>query len=241
MTISKLEQPSEVALQWQGLRFSWPKSQFTIAPDDLTLPAGKSLFIQGESGCGKSTLISLLCGVLPIQVGSLTVLGQDMSKLSSSGRDAFRGENLGIVFQQFNLIPYLDMMTNVLLPTRMFAKRSARAIEHFGSAKEQAQTLLVSLGLGKTHWYQPINQLSVGQQQRVAVARALMGNPALIIADEPTSSLDENNKQEFLQLLLSITQKYGSTLVMVSHDTRLADSFDQTLSLPSRKAINALA
>jgi putative ABC transport system ATP-binding protein len=231
----------EVALNWRELYFSWPESGFSIAPPDMQLQAGSSLFIHGASGCGKSTLLSLISGVVPAKRGCLEILGVEIARLSQAQRDRFRGENMGVVFQQFNLIPYLDVMSNVLMPTRMFPKRLARSVAQHGSAKAQATELFESLGIASSIWAQGVHQLSVGQQQRVAVARALMGYPSIIIADEPTSALDEANKNEFLHLLLSVARKMGTTVILVSHDMRIADSFDQVLTLQAQGSIRAVA
>jgi putative ABC transport system ATP-binding protein len=169
--------------------------------------------------------------VVPVQSGHCEVLGQDLANMSSRQRDHWRGEHLGVIFQQFNLITYLDVWANVMLPTRLFASRAQAAQRHWGSSAAQAQNVLSALGLDAALWHQSVHTLSVGQQQRVAAARALMGHPPLIIADEPTSALDEGHKDDFIRLLIGQAQAQGASVVMVSHDTRLATHFHQSHGL----------
>jgi putative ABC transport system ATP-binding protein len=205
---------------------------FDIA--QLALLQGENLFIQGPSGCGKSTLLGMLAGVIPVSHGELEVLGQNMVKLSSVARDRLRGEHMGVIFQQFNLLPYLDVQANVLLPTRLFPSRAKAAAQEWGDAQSQALHLIQTLGLPQSVWQQPVHQLSVGQQQRVAAVRALMGSPRLVIADEPTSALDDANQLEFLDLLLGTARRQAASVVMVSHNAHLAQRFDHVFAMPLR-------
>jgi putative ABC transport system ATP-binding protein len=215
-----------------GVRFAWPgRDAFTLRVDDFALRARERLLLVGPSGSGKSTFLSLLCGILAPQDGSIDVLGQDIAQVSSSARDRFRAEHFGIIFQMFNLLPYGSILDNVLLPLSFSAKRRQRA-SAVGAVEKEAERLLASLGLepavingGSTA------ALSVGQQQRVAVARALIGWPELIVADEPTSSLDRDRQAAFLDLLFAEVAEAGATLVMVSHDPTLAGRFDRVLPL----------
>ena len=210
------------ALQLSQLSHAWSNSPPLFDIAQLALLQGENLFIQGPSGCGKSTLLGMLAGVIAVSHGQLEVLGQDMVKLSSVGRDRLRGEHMGVIFQQFNLLPYLDVKTNVLLPTRLFPSRAAAAEQEWGSAEQQALHLLQTLGLPQAVWQQSVNQLSVGQQQRVAAVRALMGSPRLVIADEPTSALDEDNPLQFLHLLFGTARWPAASVVMVRHTLHLA-------------------
>ena len=214
------------------LRYRWPGSrEDCLAIDRLQLEAGRSVFLHGPSGSGKSTLLGLMAGVLLPRAGRLSLLGQDWAALSGARRDAFRADHVGYIFQQFNLLPYLSVLDNVLLPCRFSALRRQRADAAAGSARAGAQTLLQQVGLSSALWPRPAAQLSVGQQQRVAAARALIGRPELVIADEPTSALDAALRDSFMALLLLQCREAGSTLVFVSHDERLAAQFDSTLAL----------
>jgi putative ABC transport system ATP-binding protein len=195
----------------------------------LRVAAGRTVFLHGPSGCGKSTLLGLMAGVLQAQSGSVALLGQDWGSLSGAARDARRADHLGVVFQQFNLLPYLSVLHNVLLPCRFSVRRAQRCEDGPVAA---AQLLLQRVGLGADLWGRRADALSVGQQQRVAAARALIGRPELVIADEPTSALDAARRDDFMHLLLSTCTAYGATLVFVSHDERLAMAFDERLSLP---------
>jgi putative ABC transport system ATP-binding protein len=195
----------------------------------LSLAAGRTLFLHGPSGCGKSTLLGLLAGVLVASSGRVSLLGQDWAALSGAKRDARRADHVGVVFQQFNLLPYLSVLDNVLLPCRFSAARAARCS---GSPQAAAERLLAQVALPRAAWSRPAAMLSVGQQQRVAAARALIGRPELVIADEPTSALDAALRDDFMALLMGECQSSGATLVFVSHDERLAVRFDETLSLP---------
>ena len=219
------------ALRLQQLQHRWPAQSHGLRVDHLELAQAQHLFIQGPSGCGKTTLLSVLAGVLSVQSGRCEVLGQDLASLSPRQRDHWRGAHVGVIFQQFNLIPYLDVWANVMLPTRLFASREQAARRHWGSAAAQAGHVLAALGLHTGHWHQAVHTLSVGQQQRVAAARALMGHPPLIIADEPTSALDADNKDEFIRLLMDQARAQGASVVLVSHDARLASHFDQVHTL----------
>ena len=225
-----------LALHLSELTHAWPGQAPLIQIAQLTLPQGQHLFIQGPSGCGKSTLLSLLAGVQQVQQGVCQVLGQDLATLGPMQRDQLRGEHMGVIFQQFNLLPFLDVAANALLPTRLFASRAAASSQAGGSPLAQAQALAAGLGLPSSLWHQPVHQLSVGQQQRVAAVRALMGQPQLIIADEPTSALDDANQLEFLDLLLGTAEKQGASVVMVSHNARLADRFHQVHVWPTKEA-----
>lgn len=138
---------------------------------------------------------------------------------------------MGVVFQQFNLLPYLDVQSNALLPTRLFASRAKASAAHWGSPLQQAKALADRLKLPPQVWHQPVHQLSVGQQQRVAAVRALMGSPRLLIADEPTSALDDDNQMEFIDLLLDTAQQQNASVVMVSHNARLAARFHQVFQM----------
>lgn len=227
-------------IEIHDLRFAWSRGAADcIAIPALEIAAGSTVFLHGPSGTGKSTLLGLLAGVLLPQQGSVSVLGQPWQQLSSAGRDRFRADHVGYIFQQFNLLGYLSVLDNVLLPCRLSKLRARRAAEDGdGSAKAQAERLLGHMGLSPGLWHRPASQLSVGQQQRVAAARALIGRPELVIADEPTSALDAGLRDGFMALLLRECQAAGSTLVFVSHDERLAQRFGQRLALAS---INAAA
>ena len=215
-----------------GLHYRWPGSRNDcLAIDRLHIDAGRSVFLHGPSGSGKSTLLGLLAGVLLPSRGQIRLLGTDWAALSGARRDAFRADHVGYIFQQFNLLPYLSVLDNVLLPCRFSALRRQRADAAAGSARAGAEALLQRMGLSQALWERPAARLSVGQQQRVAAARALLGRPELVIADEPTSALDAALRDSFMALLLQQCRDAGSTLVFVSHDERLAVQFDTTLAL----------
>ena len=221
-------------IEIDNLRFAWPRAAHDcVALDRLKIAAGSTLFLYGPSGGGKSTLLGLLAGVLLPREGRVALLGQDWSQLSSARRDAFRADHLGYIFQQFNLLPYLSVLDNVLLPCRFSRLRRERAAKRSGSMQADAGSLLARIGLAEGLWRRPAAELSVGQQQRVAAARALIGAPEVVIADEPTSALDAPLRDGFMQVLLGECRSAGSALVFVSHDERLASRFDAQVSLAS--------
>jgi putative ABC transport system ATP-binding protein len=212
----------------EHVRFSWPGRQpFTMSIEAFGLPRAKRVLLIGPSGSGKSTFLSLLCGIVAADAGRIEVLGQDLNAMTGGARDQFRAEHFGIIFQMFNLLPYGSVRDNVMLPLRFAPGRRARASER-GTAEQEAERLLATLGL-KAHAIETTAaaRLSVGQQQRVAAARALIGRPELIVADEPTSSLDRGNQAAFLDLLFAEAQATGATILMVSHDETLAHRFDE--------------
>lgn len=222
------------------LVYAWPGQPPLLRIDALTLEAGQSLFVGGPSGSGKSSLLALLSGVVLPTAGDCQVLGQSMALLSPVARDRLRADAMGIVFQQFNLLPYLSMMDNVLLPVQVSHQRLKQSSEQYGTPAKQAQVLFERLGLSGLPPSTPVHQLSVGQQQRVAVARAFMGWPRLVIADEPTSALDDDNRDAFLDLLLGLASEGSTSVVMVSHDRRLANRFDQQLWLGDAKSVQSV-
>lgn len=219
-------------IEVDSLRFAWPGAPHDcVAIDTLRVAAGQGVFLHGPSGCGKSTLLGLLAGVLLPREGRVALLGADWASLSGAARDAFRADHVGYVFQQFNLLPYLSVLDNVVLPCRFSALRRDRAVADGGSVEGAAGRLLAQVSLDRALWTRPASQLSVGQQQRVAAARALIGRPELVIADEPTSALDAALRDGFMDLLRVECLAAGSTLVFVSHDERLAARFDTRVAL----------
>lgn len=235
--------PLRVVLAAEALRFAWPGMKAPcIDIEALRITAGELVFLHGPSGCGKSTLLSLLAGVLVADEGRVTLLGHDWSQLSGAARDRCRVAHVGYIFQQFNLLPYLSVLDNVLLPCRFSQRREAQAARS-GSSREQAEHLLDQMGLDHNLWKRQAMQLSVGQQQRVAAARALIGQPEVVIADEPTSALDEDRREAFLDVLLTACATNQSALVFVSHDQRIAQRFARHVLLPdiNRAATAAMA
>lgn len=198
----------------------------------LHIAAGSSVLLRGASGSGKSTLLGLLAGVLKVQQGSVQVAGHALHALGGAARDRFRADQLGVVFQQFNLLPFLSVHDNVALGVRFSRARSARVQ---GGLTAEIARLLQALQLDPAVMQRRAGTLSVGQQQRVAVARALIGRPAVLLADEPTSALDREAANAFLQLMTAQCQAAGTTAVVVSHDDGLLALFDQVLDL---QAIN---
>lgn len=223
------------AVELDKLRFAYGTGPNVLAIDALRIARGETVFLHGSSGSGKTTLLGLLAGVLRASSGSVKVLGRDFTTMSSAARDSFRATHLGYVFQMFNLIPYLSVQENILLPCRLDATRRARVGSKSlpDAAREMAEQLDIAQYLQK-----PVTQLSVGQQQRVAAARALIGHPEVVIADEPTSALDTDRREQFLKLLFASCNKAGATLVFVSHDLTLQPLFTRTVEL---SAINTAA
>jgi putative ABC transport system ATP-binding protein len=211
------------SLSIKDLFFTWSKnSDFALRIPNWQVETGKKVFLYGRSGEGKSTLLNLISGIENRFTGHIEVLGQDMTNLNQRQKDAFRANNIGIIFQQFNLLPYLSAEQNILLAQQF---RNVNKTPESGQLASICERLELSRHLLK----QKAIELSVGQQQRVAVARALYGSPALIIADEPTSALDTQTREQFIQLLLDCAQT--STVIFVSHDMSLASHFDQQLGL----------
>jgi len=244
---SRLESSEVEALviEIEDLEFRWqPGAPRVLAIEDLRVAQGERLFIKGPSGSGKSTLLSLISGVTTAATGSVRVLDQALERLGSIKRDHFRADHIGYIFQMFNLIPYLSVVDNVTLPCRFSARRRSNALSRSRDLDTEARRLLRQLDMDHPDLHRrAVTTLSVGQQQRVAAARALMGAPELLIADEPTSALDADRRESFIQLLFDECRASGATLVFVSHDASLEPLFDRTLDLAAvnRAAPPALA
>ncbi|HIE0125504.1 ABC transporter ATP-binding protein [Stenotrophomonas maltophilia] len=194
----------------------------------LWIEQGSSVLLRGISGGGKSTLLGLLAGVLLPGKGSVEVAGQALQAMRGAARDRFRADHLGVIFQQFNLLPFLSVRDNIALGLRFSRLRSERIS---GSVDAEIVRLLRALQLDPALMQRRAGTLSVGQQQRVAAARALIGRPALLLADEPTSALDREAATAFLQLMSAQCQAAGTTVLVVSHDDSLQSLFDRTIAL----------
>lgn len=223
------EQP---ALLLRDVKYAYDKQ----APLILDIPEwrverGARVFLRGASGSGKSTLLNLLAGMLVASEGEVQVAGSNMKQLSARQRDRFRAQHIGVVFQQFNLIPYLSVMDNVLLAAN-FAGGLSKDTE------QTAKRLFAQVNIPQSLYQQKAMHLSIGQQQRVAIVRALLNSPDLLLVDEPTSALDADNRDAFMRLLLEVVEAQAASLVFVSHDLNLAAYFETTLELAS---INRIA
>jgi putative ABC transport system ATP-binding protein len=221
------------AVRLDCARFAWNSAEGDLIDiDRLEVARGERLFLSGPSGSGKSTLLSLLGGVVTPREGRIEVLGTELSQLSARERDCFRADHVGIVFQMFNLVPYLSMVDNVTLPCLFSPRRRRRAEARSERIDDEARRLLADLELNRPALLaRAVTDLSIGQQQRVAVARALIGSPEIVIADEPTSALDEGTREAFLALLFAECEAEATTLIFVSHDARLGARFDRRLAL----------
>ncbi|MFC6196615.1 ABC transporter ATP-binding protein [Ponticaulis profundi] len=216
----------------RDLHFNWPNE-----PDLIDIPAFQMnrrdrVFLEGESGSGKSTLLGLIAGVLQPSSGTIRFSGSELNKLSSGKRDRLRADRMGVIFQLFNLLPYLSVIENVVLPCRFSKRRKENALQRSNTIDAEARRLLQRLGLSDERLiHRKVSDLSVGQQQRVAAARALIGSPDLIIADEPTSALDTSNRDQFLALLMEEADAAEAGLLFVSHDPSLGARFDRRIAL----------
>ncbi|MEJ2765849.1 ATP-binding cassette domain-containing protein [Photobacterium sp. MCCC 1A19761] len=216
-------------IEVSNLSFRWPGQAAPLLDiPSLTIRQGEKVFLKGPSGSGKSSLLSLLAGITEPDAGEITLLEQPFSTLKPTRRDQFRANHIGYIFQMFNLLPYLSVLDNVLLPCRFSPQRTQKLN---GTMTQEARRLINQLHLPESTLTQPIHALSIGQQQRVAAARALIGQPELLIADEPTSALDQENREAFIQLLMAECDQAGTTLLFVSHDATLEPLFDRCLTL----------
>ncbi|MGB1090479.1 MAG: ABC transporter ATP-binding protein [Oceanobacter sp.] len=216
----------------KDLQFRYPgqpaDSSAQIHIPHWSVAAGESVFLKGPSGCGKSTLLNLISGVLSGAQGEIEVLGQRVDQMRAGQRDRFRANQMGYVFQQFNLVPYLSALENIRLANRLASrKQTARPKQTNRRSTAEFEQLLDELQLARADQHKPATQLSIGQQQRIAIARALINQPGLLIADEPTSSLDTDNRDNFMRLLKDRVERDGITLLFVSHDPALAAHFDR--------------
>jgi putative ABC transport system ATP-binding protein len=226
-------------VQINRLAFSWTAQEQVLLIDHFALAAHDRCFLQGPSGCGKSTLLGVIAGVNVPTDGEVCLLGQNLFALSAGQRDAFRADHIGFIFQMFNLLPYLSVEENVLLPCRFSRIRQENAIRQSGSLSQEARRLLADLGLGDRKYLErKVTDLSIGQQQRVAAARALIGGPQLLIADEPTSALDASSREAFIDTLFRECDLMNTALLFVSHDLSLAPLFNRSVEL---RAINRAA
>jgi putative ABC transport system ATP-binding protein len=213
------------AIDIRNLQFRWPGSTApTLSIPHLEVASGEGVFLLGSSGSGKSTLLNLIAGIVMPQAGSIDVLGQSLHTLGARARDRFRARHIGLIFQQFNLIPWLDVATNIRLACA-FGGNAAGATRTAMAAQLEALALDPAL-LGRR-----ADQLSVGQQQRVAIARALINKPELLIADEPTSALDSAARDGFVKLLLQVRAERKLTVLFVSHDAALAGHFSRVIDM----------
>ena len=214
-------------IELDRLLFSWSRREHPILEiPSLTVEKGESLFVGGESGSGKSTLLNLIAGIYQPTGGDVRLLGQSLARMNASGRDRFRSNHLGVIFQEFNLLPFLSVRENILLPIRFIQKEKLKKLD----VPKKLRELTDNLGLDSL-LNRGASLLSVGQAQRVAIARALIAEPEIVIADEPTSALDQKNASIFLELLFGEIKKHDTTLVFVSHDWSIASRFSQTMDL----------
>lgn len=211
------------------IEFSYPGATLpTLRIPEFKVEAGERIFLFGPSGTGKSTFLEILAGVLVPQMGEVCLLDRKIHEMSPADRDHFRADHIGYIFQSFNLIPYLNVQENIELPLHFSSVRRSRLKQP--SVAAEVRRLAEGLGIEEL-LTRRVTELSVGQQQRVAVARALIGAPELILADEPTSALDMDHRSRFLKLLFSMAKEAGTTVLFVSHDRSIQDLFSRALAL----------
>ena len=213
----------------KNLSFAYRGAEgFAFRIPELQLSRGRTYLLLGPSGSGKSTLLNLLAGILQAQSGTLEIAGQNMTDVGAAHMDRFRGEHIGFIFQSLNLIPWLSVKDNIALGLA-FAPKRRQSVS--GDAGQAIEELAQAMNIDATLMTSPAGQLSIGQQQRVAAARSLIGAPDIILADEPSSALDEANTKVFFDLLMARLDRSRQTLLVVSHDTRLVGYFDEVLSI----------
>jgi putative ABC transport system ATP-binding protein len=225
--MKKLNTSTSNAIELENVSFSYPEDSGRPV---LNIPywciqTSEHVFVHGQSGSGKSTLLNLISGILSPDSGRVSVIGSRLDKMTTKQRDHFRANQIGCVFQRFNLIPYLNSIDNIQL-ARYLANKFSRE-----PSEQKIEPLLRKLKLGDNEWEKPVSHLSMGQQQRVAIARALINNPQVLIADEPTSSLDESNRDTFMSVLMEMADIHGTTLLFVSHDLSLKTHFNRVESM----------
>ena len=239
---------SPTILSLQDVRFDWSEKAANkpasvasekaadvpalLQIDAFSVAQGEKVFLHGASGSGKTTLLNLSCGVLLPQQGKLQLCGHELTTMSSTARDRLRGAEVGYIFQMFNLLPAFTALENVCAPCFFSAAKRRRVQAQGLSVEAAAQQLLTALQLDpQAMATQRVAHLSVGQQQRVAAARALIGAPPLIIADEPTSALDHDVRTQFLDLLFAQCERFNTALLLVSHERELGARFDRSVAL----------
>ena len=221
MKISDSSAPTAISLS--DIVFTYPRQQFAVELAHWEVEQGAQIFLHGPSGSGKTTLLNLLCGILTPKRGKVALLGEVFSDMTTRKRDRFRARHIGVVFQQFNLIPHLNVMKNIALAAHFAGNKS--------DVSANACKLVTSLKLPESVLDSQVKNLSVGQQQRVAIARALINKPEILLVDEPTSALDADARDSFMSVLLSLCRQHNITLIFVSHDTSLAEQFADKVSI----------
>lgn len=201
-----------------GYSYNWGKG---IHFQDFAISKGEQILLLGESGSGKTTLLHLLGGLLKSQIGTITIAGSDITKLSESELDKFRAKRLGFIFQKNHLINALNVRDNLLMAPFLAGSKQD---------KKRVEQVLAQLGILEKK-SAAINELSQGQAQRVAIARAVLNNPSVILADEPTSALDDKNCEQVINLLLEVAHENNSTLVLATHDQRLKTKIKKQIQL----------
>jgi len=216
-------------LKIKELKFKYTENtQNVLEIPSFTLESGEKVFLYGPSGCGKTTFLEILAGVIVPQSGEVIISEVDLVKMSPAERDKFRADHLGYIFQSFNLIPYLNVIENITLP--LYLSTYKREKISLNNEYIKAKELCHSLGL-EDCILKNVTELSVGQQQRVAAARAILGTPKLILADEPTSALDYDHREKFIELLFKLCKMHKISLLFVSHERSLQKLFDRSVSL----------
>ncbi len=224
---------ADAMIRVTDVRFRWRKQDpLVLDIPEFEVGLGERVFIKGPSGSGKTTLLNLLGGVAVPESGKVSIMDTDMAAMSGARRDVFRADHIGFIFQMFNLVPYLSLIDNVILPCWFSALRRQRVLARSDSLEAEARRILGQMDLDVDALAsRSVSRLSIGQQQRVAAARSIIGSPELVIADEPTSSLDTDVRKSFLDLLFREVSEAGSVLLFVSHDSSLESAFDRTIPL----------
>ncbi len=228
-------------LELNNVVFKYPSNDdFTLRFNRFKLEKGRHVFIQGHSGCGKTTFLNIVTGLLKPNQGQVRVLGEDITTFGRFECDRFRSDHFGIIFQMFNLIPYLSVVENIVLPCAFSQLRRENALMRESTLEDEAARLCQELDMD-AYMTTPVKHLSIGQQQRVAIARAIIGQPDMIVADEPTSALDSDRRDQFMDILLEESNKYQITVLFVSHDRALQSRFDRVVDLGNMDRDYALA